>query len=49
MTRKTKKGITGKNLDRRGDKSVGPGLSFKDEDLTSSQEIEQAIRNKKKH
>ena len=51
MTRKNMKGIVGKNASTpaRHGKGVGPGISFKDENLTSSGEIEKAIVEKKNH
>lgn len=46
MTRKSHKGITGKQLERNKDKKdVGPGISFTDRDLKTGEDIEQAVKN----
>jgi hypothetical protein len=48
MTRKSKKGIVGKGeptLTQR--KDIGPGISFTDENLISSDEIEREILRRK--
>ncbi|MFZ5352842.1 MAG: hypothetical protein ACOZCL_08980 [Bacillota bacterium] len=48
MTRKNMKGIVGKkNPTMNERKKVGPGISFKDENLTTSAEIEEEIRKRK--
>lgn len=48
MTRKSHKGITGKNLAWNEDKkNVGPGVNFKDKDLRTGGEIEEAVKKQK--
>ena len=49
MTRKNMKGIVGKNAPTpaRHGKGVGAGISFTDENLTNSAEIERAIKDRK--
>lgn len=49
MTRKSKKGVVGKAIPTLTQRpEVGPGIGFKDEDLRTGQQIEQAIKDRMK-
>lgn len=49
MTRKTKKGIVGKAMPTPSQRpKVGVGIGFKENNLTTSEEIDQAIKERMK-
>lgn len=50
MVRKTHKGIIGKsNLTTRNRPHIGPGIGFKEMNLTNGEEIAEAARKSDKH
>lgn len=49
MTRKSKKGIVGKAIPSPSQRpEVGPGIGFKEHDLRTGKEIEEAIEDRMK-